>query len=289
MVNKLELKVGIFLVISAILIAISLVYVAYKKGFFSESHEFYLYSSSGDGLTEGTPLVFSGFQIGKVTKLDLSDEGLVLITLQTPKEHAKWIRESSSFMLDNPLIGFPKIIVQTNDFHAPILTKSKTVQVQKGYGVNEAIQKIQPLIERAEIIVRNVESTTNMMADKTSVAAMMSGNNESGLEMQRIIKKSSELSSVLHTLVDRADRIAQNTNEQLYGDNGMVLEMRSSLKKLDEILVNGRKITADTAATTDDLVLLRSDVEQTIQSANSLLHEIEAKIPMKTQKEVTLP
>lgn len=289
MFKNLEFKVGIFIIVSISLMVSSLIFVAYKKGFFSESYEFYLSSRSGDGLSEGTSVIFSGFEIGKVTKLELAPSGIVLITVKTTKEHSKWIRETSSFVLNKPLMGSPKIIVITSDLNAKVLPSSKTVEIKTIDGINEAIAKVQPVLERIEGIVKNVEQITGTMSNKTSLIAMATGRNESGDDLAAILKKSAELSESLRMLLDKADTIAANTNEHLYGKEGMIKELKSSLKRVDEILKNASKISADTAASTTDLAALRTEIDIAVRNANSLMNEIDSKIPLKTKKEVKLP
>lgn len=289
MFKNLEFKVGVFIVVSISLMVSSLVFVAYKKGFFSESYEFHLSSRSGDGLSEGTSVIFSGFEIGKVTKLELAPSGIVLITVKTPMEHSKWIRETSSFVLNKPLMGSPKIIVLTSNLNAKVLPTSKTVEIKTIDGINEAIAKVQPVLERVEGIVRNVEQITGTMSNKTSLIAMATGRNESGDDLAQILKKSAELSESLRALLDKADTMVGNTNEHLYGKEGMIKELKSSLKRVDEILKNASKISADTAASTTDLAALRTEIDIAVRNANSLMNEIDSKIPLKAKKEVKLP
>ena len=56
MLKKIELKVGLFVVITSVLILTFVVYIAYSKGFFSKEHAFTLSSNSGEDLAEGMPV-----------------------------------------------------------------------------------------------------------------------------------------------------------------------------------------------------------------------------------------
>jgi len=101
-----EFKVGLFIVSTTIIILAALLYLANEKGFFAKVYTFTLSSKSGDGLTEGMPVVFSGFNIGKVSTLELDDKGLVLIKIKISQRHVKWIKADSAFILYRPLIGW---------------------------------------------------------------------------------------------------------------------------------------------------------------------------------------
>lgn len=282
MFKNLELKVGIFVVSIVLLMLLSVVFIAYKKGAFEEMYELKLSSASGDGITEGMPVLFSGFEVGKITKMELTDTGIVVLHAKIPSKHAKWINESSDFILNKPLIGSPKIIIKTANLQAKPITKDKIPQLKTVDGINEAIARVQPVLERVEEIVKNVEKITGTMSNKTSIVAMATGRNESGDDLAQILRKSAELSESLHSVINKTD-------ERLYGKEGMIKDLELSLKRLDEILKNASKISADVAASTTDLVALRTEIDVAVRNANSIMNEIDSKIPLKTKKEVKLP
>ncbi len=282
MFKNLELKVGIFVTSIICLILLSVVFIAYKKGAFEETYELRLSSVSGDGIAEGMPVVFSGFEVGKITKMELTDTGVVLLHVKIPSKHKKWMNESSDFILNKPLVGSPKIIIKTANLQAKPIGKDKIPQLKTVDGINEAIARVQPVLERVEGIVKNIEQITGTMSDKKSLVAMATGKNESGDDLAHILKKTAELSDSIHKIVDKTD-------ENLYGDNGLAKELKSSLKKLDDILKNASKISADAAASTTDLVSLRTEIDLAVKNANSIMNEIDSKIPFKAKKEMKLP
>jgi hypothetical protein len=114
-----DLKVGLFIGGTVILLVAALLYLAMGKGVFEKTHTFTLSSRSGDGFAVGMPVVFSGFDIGKVAALELNDEGLVLIQIKISDRHVKWIRSDSSFILYRPLIGSPQICRHTVNLKSP--------------------------------------------------------------------------------------------------------------------------------------------------------------------------
>src|SRR4030065_2888804 len=99
-----EYKVGLFVICATALALLALLFLAKEKGFFSTTHTFTLSSKTGDGFAVGMPVVFSGFDIGKVHSLELNDKGEVLIQIRIPDKHVKWIKTDSSFVLYRPLI-----------------------------------------------------------------------------------------------------------------------------------------------------------------------------------------
>ena len=87
--------------------------------------------------------------------------------------------------------------------------------------------------------------------------------------------------------------ILVKTDEQVYGNDGMLTLVRNILKdiimklgKIDVALDNVVKITADTADSTKDLKVLRAEIDATVNSIGKLVNEIDKKIPFKKEPEV---
>ena len=139
---KTELKVGLFIILSTLLILSGLGYMSYKKGLFQAEETFTLSSQTGDGLTVGMPLIFSGFKIGKITDLELDAQGLVLVKIRVPSQHYKWLRSDSKFILERPLIGSTKLVMVTTNMNSPLLTSKSIPTVTEVNDINETIKKI---------------------------------------------------------------------------------------------------------------------------------------------------
>jgi phospholipid/cholesterol/gamma-HCH transport system substrate-binding protein len=82
MIQRIEFKVGLFILITSLLILASIGYVAYRKGVFSTVYTYTLSSQTGENLTEGMPVAVWGFTIGRVSSLELNDKGIVLIRIK---------------------------------------------------------------------------------------------------------------------------------------------------------------------------------------------------------------
>jgi len=57
MPRNIQFKVGLFIIITSVMIVAFIGYVAYKKGVFAKEHTYTLSSKSGENLTEGMPVV----------------------------------------------------------------------------------------------------------------------------------------------------------------------------------------------------------------------------------------
>jgi phospholipid/cholesterol/gamma-HCH transport system substrate-binding protein len=71
--------------------------------------------------------------------------------------------------------------------------------------------------------------------------------------------------------------------------NGLLAETRTSLKKVDAVLVEAQAIGANAREATTDLGALRAEVESNLRKVESLVNEINRKWPFARNTELQLP
>lgn len=310
MSKKIELRVGIFISVTMLLMLSSVVYLLYSRGFFEAEYSFTLFSKSGEDLTEGMPIFFSGFKIGRIEKLELDDKGVVIVKIRVARRHVKWIRTNSVFSLNKPLIGSAKLIVTTENLNSPELTSHKMLEIVVIDDINETIKRIQPTLVKVDEAVENIERiTANLanpegnvnkilshsekitatLASKDSLLEMALADKESVKSINESIKKTKDI-------IEKVDKIATKTDEEVYGTDGLLPLTRSILKdllhkleKMNTAIDNVIKISSDAADSTKDLKLLRAEIESTVISIGNLVNEIDKKIPFKKEPEIKLP
>jgi phospholipid/cholesterol/gamma-HCH transport system substrate-binding protein len=282
MPKKTEFKVGLFVIITSILIIVAVGYLAYSKGFFTREYIYTLSSKTGEDISEGMPVLFSGFKIGKVETVELNDQGLLLIKIRVPEQHTKWIRSISTFSLYKPLIGSSRLIVTTENLNSPELSTKTIPEITIINDINETIKKGQPTLVKLDKIVTNIEKITANLAKKETLIEMAVGTPESAKSVDASLKKIKD--------------ILVKTDEQLYGVDGTLPLIRKILKdiivkleKLNAALDNAVTISADASDSTKDLKLLRAEIDSTVNSIGKLVNDLDKILPSKKEPEIKLP
>jgi len=278
-----EFKVGLFIVLTAIVILLSLLYLAYEKGFFEKVFTFTLSSKSGDGFTEGMPVVISGFNIGKVHALELNDKGIVLIRIKIPERHVKWVKKDSTFILYRPLIGASRIIVITNNLFSPQLPEDKIPEVEIVNDINDVITKVPPLIEKITLIADNLETLSNNLANPKG-------------DFNRILNNVTKVTDNLDNLLKKIDKIADKTDAQLFGKDGTLPQINNILKdiivkleKLNTTVDNINKISQEASEGVKDFPILRSDIDDTVKAVDAVVNKLDDLISSKKDPEFKAP
>ncbi len=300
---KREFKVGLFVLLTTLLIVSSISYVAYKKGVFETEHAYTLYSISGEGLTEGMPVLFSGFKIGKVTELELNDKGMVIIRISVLDRHTKWLRQNSQFAMVRPVIGTARINVYTDDLAAPHLAPDSQSEVLIVDDINQLINKAQPILAKLDQTVANIEQITGNLAGQNENINKIIGNTEK-VSANLANKKSvaelvlGEEASVrsIHESIRHIESILKHTDEQVYNPEGtlplvnrILKDILLKLDKLNTTVDNINQISTDASDSTKDLKVLRSEIDATVTAVKNLSRKIDGILSSGKEKEIQLP
>jgi phospholipid/cholesterol/gamma-HCH transport system substrate-binding protein len=252
---KREIKVGLFIVCTAIIICLALLYLAQEKGFFTRHDTFTLASRSGDGFTEGMPVEFSGFTIGKVQKLELNNKGIVLIKIKIPQKHVKWIRKDSTFTLYRSLIGTARVVVTTDNLNSEPLPEGKIPEVQTVNDINDSIEKVQPLLDKITQIAENLE----------------------------------RVSAKVDIMVGKADVHVFGSDGTMPQFNKILKDVNGKLEKLNPTVDNINKISTEASEGLKDIGILRSNLDDTLNAVEDLAKGVDSIISTKKEPEIKLP
>jgi phospholipid/cholesterol/gamma-HCH transport system substrate-binding protein len=317
MIQRIEFKVGLFILTTSLLIVASIGYVAYRKDAFSKVYTYTLSSQTGENLTEGMPVAVWGFTIGRVSSLELNDKGIVLIRIKIPERHLRMIRADSKFILDKPLIGSPRILVKTADLNGLPLSPQMIPELTESNDINEIIKRAQPIVDKADRIMVNIERITANLADPTgdvnrilrdaetlvarfskkdSLLEIAIGDPESVKSIHDALRKLRDIAGKADGILQRVDAMAGKTDEELYGRGGVLPQFRDILRdllaklvKIDTTFDNINKISTEAADSTKDLKALRNELDETITAIGNLAGEIDRMIPFKAKPEIKLP
>ncbi|MDP1928324.1 MAG: ABC transporter substrate-binding protein [Thiobacillus sp.] len=307
--NTFHFKVGLFALATLLLGAAFLTYLLYARGYFENTYRLQLAAASADGVVPGVPLVFSGIEIGNVTSLGFNDGGGIVIQLELPERHAKWLKQDSIFTLDKPLIGSVKISIDSGDLAGATLPENSTMLLL----TPDINKEIPVLIAQVKAILANVEHLTRKEGDVNATLANLKtvtgrmtgeygmlesilGSPEKARAVTDSLDKTRALMIKLDGLAGKMDQwlfaqdgVADSTRESLAQVRLMLNDAQSSLKKADALMTNAVAISADVKAGTQDIAALRAEIDDAVRKANALVNEINKMWPFARDPEVKLP
>ena len=108
----IQKKVGLFILVGAVLAAAVIVYAGIRQGLFTPTTKVYFIASSGYGIVEGQAVKMSGFTIGEVNRISLEDSARVKVQLSLDSRYMKYVKVNSQARLVKPgYIGDSVIVI----------------------------------------------------------------------------------------------------------------------------------------------------------------------------------
>jgi phospholipid/cholesterol/gamma-HCH transport system substrate-binding protein len=278
---NIEFKVTLLIIVMVLLMLGSLVYVMYARGVFESTQRVVLIADDSEGVIVGMDLTFSGFPIGRVQRVELSDEGKARIIIEVAREDAKWLRTSSVFTMERSMVGSTHLHVYSGILADPPLPDGAVRAVLIG----DAAAEIPQLVNTVRELVENLQNMTK----PDSSLNMSLGNLQT--VTQNLTGPYGALSVVLGSEA-HAKKVISTLDESktaMIQVNTILGEVRTSLKGVDAVLVEAQAVGANARVATTDLAALREQVEMNLRKVDHLVDEINRKWPLARDTELKLP
>jgi phospholipid/cholesterol/gamma-HCH transport system substrate-binding protein len=321
--RSIGIKVGMLLAFTIMVIGGFVIYVLDARGVFEDTMRLRLITDNAEGINVGTDLTFSGFPIGRVRAIRLREDGKVRISVRVPLSEAKWLRQSTIFIIDVPLVGAARLRAFTGNLQDPPLEDRSERPVLRGDTAQEIpriVATVKSTLENIEQMtaaggpiqasLTNVRTATERLSGKHGALGAVLGSEDDAQKVVATIERANTLLSSLNGaarqlegVLNRADGLALKADQRLFGTDGVVdgtqravaqtnqilAEVRDSLKKADQLLADAQSTTGNLKAATDDLGVLRAEVDATLRRVSGLIEEVNRKWPFQRESEIKLP
>lgn len=321
-VKNLEFKAGLLLMLMAVLLVGSAAYILFARGVLEPTQRLVLISDDSEGVVVGMDMTFAGFAIGRVARIELGDDGNARILVDVPRKDAKWLRTSSIFTMERGLVGGTRIRAYSGVLEDPPLPDGAERTVLRG----DTAAEIPRLAASAREVLDNlaaltasdgavagtlggVKVATERLKGPHGGLGVLMGNDEDAKKLVVTIDRTNALLLRADALARRLDGLAANADRQVFGQggapgeaglvgdarltvqqlNGLLAEARTSLKKVDAVLVEVQGIAGNTREATSDLGYLRAEVEASLRKVDTMINDINRKWPFARDTEIKLP
>jgi phospholipid/cholesterol/gamma-HCH transport system substrate-binding protein len=314
--ESMQFKVGLFIFSSIVFAAGFFAYLGYERGWFEQKLSYTLIAPNAENITVGMPVSFRGIPVGQVNSLSLTKQGMARIIISVDSQQSVWLRANSQFSLDKPLVGAARIKVESADLNSPELNTKTTHPLNIATGgvdvpalvakVNSVLDQFNQLAANLAYITRrngeantalvNVQHITQAMTGKYGISQGLLGGEQQAQLLIDTLTNTRNLTQNLNQLSVKIDHLAfdkgglaDKADASLAQFPPMLTDIRTSLKKVDELLVNTNALTSNLKQGTDDMGQLRSEVDEALSKTNQLITKINRFLPAGKAGEVKLP
>jgi len=321
--RNLGVKVGMLIAATILIAGGFVLYVLFARGVFEQTQGVILIADNAEGVRVGMDLTFAGFPIGTVRRITLRDDGKVRISVTIPVSEAKWLRQSSVFVLDVPLVGAARLRAYSSNLSDPPLEHRTERPVLRGDAnaeIPRMVASLRAVLDNVDQItnqgsslqesLKNARAVTERMAGKYGVLGGILGGDDNAKKVIASIDRANALLASLGGVSLKLDGVLSKTDQRVLGPGGVVDEtqkavaqanvilgqVRERLKQVDAVLANAqatsenaKAASGEVRAATTDLAALRAEVEASLRKVSSLIDEINRKWPFERDTKIRLP
>ena len=308
-VAHLQLKAVALLLFTFALVVGSGLYLLYARGAFEPTQRLVLTADDSEGVVVGMDVTFSGFPIGRVRKIELASEGNARILVDVPRKDAHWLRTSSVFTMVRGIVGGTVIKAYSGILTDPPLPDGAERPVLGGDALGEVPQLMASAREllghlntlagpdsALSASLAQVQLLTERLNGPTGALGLLTGSDEEAKKIATMLDRT-------NVLLARINGMAVKADTQVFGQAGVLPEVRAtvvqlnallgdtrrSLQKVDGVLAEAQAVGANVRAGTEDLGALRAEVESNLAKIEGLVNDINRKWPFARERELTLP
>jgi len=308
--RKIQLAVGLFVVVASVTIAMFSYFLLKEKGLFSKGYTYSFNVDSARFFSVGMPLQLSGFNIGVIEKIILKDDGHVKVLFSVKQENRKWINKETYLMIKKPLIGSPHIEVHSK-LGLPVLKENASIKMLTSDDINDMIERLEPVVLKLTNIIDSVERITNYLASDDSELVHVLKNLEAFSQkllrddalLTTVTGDANSTKNVVKTLnetlliVRELKKVVQDVSK-ISGnlDKDFVQPSSNSIKELELILkdikhkLDKLDATVDSVGSYDkELITIKEEVSIAIQKSNQIMDKVDTLLENDKDSEVSLP
>lgn len=256
-----EVKVGLFMVVSIVLLYVGFNYL---KGidFFSATNRYYAIYSNVDKLQASNQVFINGYAVGRVSRIQFQQmKNRVLVEMEIDSEII--LGDSTVAILNGDILGTKYIQLNVGSIANPIKAKD-TLQSQVAKGISDF------LAENAAPVADNLESTLRKL--NTILDNLATNSAKLDVIFDEFQKTPKILNKTLSNTNSKVDALADNIRTVTVNVNGVLTELKPTLTNFKTF--------------SDSLKSL--EVQSTLNKAKDALTRLDAVVAKFDRKDNTL-
>ena len=261
--SRLEIKVGLFVVLGLALLAVLVIQFSKGTSAFRGTYALKLNAVNVGGLKPRASVLLAGVQVGSVKEIQLVPDGKsVTISLQIYKDFpiyhdARFVIEQAGFLGDQ----FVSVIPTANTL--PVLTNNQEISCQEPFDLQEVARGAAGFIKRMDETAQKLDASVTDLRSQVLNAQTLSGFGAALTNMKAFTEQAlgavasinslvatngTQVTLAVSNLVSFSAELTQlaGSAQEILATNGATIGRAT--KNIDELTVTMKQLTADLSA-----------------------------------------
>jgi phospholipid/cholesterol/gamma-HCH transport system substrate-binding protein len=159
--SRLEIKVGLFVLIGLVLLALLLLQFSKSTSVFRGTYNLKLHTTNVGGLKQRAGVLLAGVQVGTVWDIQLSDDGKsVVILLKIYNDYKNKIYHDARFAIEQSgFLGDPYVSVIPTTNSPPLLEDGADVNCEEPFNLQEVARSASGFIQRIDETAKKLDAS----------------------------------------------------------------------------------------------------------------------------------
>ena len=254
-----ETKIG---ALTAIAITVLILGYSFLRGnnVFSTSNKFYAVYSSVDGLGVSKPVLVNGFQVGRISKMNLQPNGYTTVELTVDRQY-KIPTNTLAKLVSTDLLGSKAIVLVYGNSNLYADDKDTLKADIQG----SLAESLQPIQMKAENLIGKLDSSLE------SINKILNPNFQKNVD-----RSFASIANSLQTLEGTTKKIDALVGTQTAHINGILANTETVTTNLKTSSANLNNITGNFEKVSSDIA--NGNIKQTLDNANKAMADLQATI-----------
>lgn len=296
---KREVKIGLLVLISGIILYLGFNFLK-GKDFFTSDQTYYAVYDNVEGLTISNIIQLNGFQIGRVDQIkilhDKKDSLLVVMQIQ---RDVKLASGAIALLTDDGLLGGKKIVIQNEGDITKPLQSEAYLKIKRSEGLTDMMsKKVDPVLTNVNATIENLndlldkEAKNSLQKSFAHLETTMKNFEASSLVLNKLmLANQTKITSV----VQNVDALSSNLNQTVtdfqpllkslntFADTLNDLELQQTLTNLNQVVNNLNSVVAKIDSGDGSLAKLinqdelHKNLNQTVNDLDELFLDMKAR------------
>jgi phospholipid/cholesterol/gamma-HCH transport system substrate-binding protein len=204
---------------------------------------------SASGLFEGMKVTYKGFELGRLTQLELLPTGKVNSTLQIHHKHAGFMTQGSVLKISKEKIVTTELVLIRDESNSAALRSMDQIHVIKDDVAADVTKRIDPLLQKVQLLLTQLSDPDQGIQASLAQSKQVMQQTVHTLEltsraMQQLGDDKKGLPAVLgHTLqsLEHTNRTMQQLGDEKKGLPAVLGQTRDTMVELEKSLVQTQK------------------------------------------------
>ncbi|MDX1443260.1 MAG: MlaD family protein [Gammaproteobacteria bacterium] len=268
-----ERLTGLFILGAIALLVLGLGFGQQSSYFFADTFELTAYMKNAQGISNDTQVKAAGIEIGRVKRIDISEDNRIAVTMQVLERFHELIRADSTASLNKlSMLGDATIEISSGSETMPPIAQGGVIAVKETASMDELIAQVTPALESLVDMMEQLGATAGGDG-KGSVRQLLADSGTAVENLKTVTERLSRGEGVAGRLL-ADEKLATQLDASMASLERALGEAEQRFRELGPVISDGSRASADLPAVTQNINELVKELSVTLREVNEQLTEI---------------